>query len=84
MQTNLLASQEMAACYLEIFVNRRAYTLQSLTPHRENGKHYYYRPRRPISLSTATIRRHLQGEITDWAICNQSRDATLQVGGDRC
>jgi hypothetical protein len=64
MQTNLLASQEMAACYLEIFVNRRAYTLQSLTPHRENGKHYYYRPRGPISLSTATIRRHLEGEIT--------------------
>jgi hypothetical protein len=64
MQTKLLASEEMATRYLEIFVNRRAYTVQSPTPHRENGKHYYYRPKGSVSLSAATIRRHLEGEIT--------------------
>lgn len=64
MQTKILASEEMATRYLEIFVNRRAYTVQSPTPHRESGKHYYYRPKSAVSLSAATIRRHLQGEIT--------------------
>jgi hypothetical protein len=64
MQTKFLASEEMTAHYLEIFVNRRAYTVQSPTPHRESGRHYYYRPKGSVSLSAATIRRHLQGEIT--------------------
>jgi hypothetical protein len=64
MQSNLLASEEMAARYLEVFVNRLAYTVQSPTPHRESGKHYYYRPKGAVGLSEATIRRHLEGEIT--------------------
>jgi hypothetical protein len=64
MQSKLMASEEMATRYLEVFVNRRAYTVQSPTPHRESGKHYYYRPKGSVSLSAATIRRHLQGEIT--------------------
>lgn len=64
MQTKLLASEEIAARYLEVFVNRRAYTVQSLIPHRESGKHYYYRPKGSVALSAATIRRHLEGEIT--------------------
>jgi hypothetical protein len=64
MQTKLLASEEMATRYLEIFVNRRAYTVQSPTPHRESGRHYYYRPKGAVPLSVATIRRHLEGEIT--------------------
>ena len=64
MQTKLLATEEMAARYLEVFVNRRAYTMQSPKPHEESGKHYYYRPKGAVALSTATIRRHLEGEIT--------------------
>jgi hypothetical protein len=64
MQPKLLVTEEMAASYLEVFVNRRAYTVQSPRPHEESGKHYYYRPRGAVALSTATIRHHLEGELT--------------------
>jgi hypothetical protein len=64
MQTKLLATEEMAARYLEVFVNRRAYTMQSPKPNEESGKHYYYRPKGAVALSTPTIRRHLEGDIT--------------------
>ena len=40
----LKATPEMAVEYARWFVNRRAYTLQSETPHPESGRHYYYRP----------------------------------------
>jgi hypothetical protein len=50
-------------------VNRRAYTLQSMRPHPESGRHYYYRPKakgteKPLSLTNDTIGRHLEGELT--------------------
>jgi hypothetical protein len=64
MQTKLLATEEMAARYFEVFVNRRAYTVQSPRPHEESGKHYYYRPKGAVALSAATIRHHLEGKIT--------------------
>ena len=64
MQTKLLATEEMAGCYLELFVNRRAYTVQSSRPHEESGKHYYYRAKGATALSTATIRHHLEGKLT--------------------
>ena len=41
----LEATPEMAIEYARWFVNRRAYTLQSETPHPASGRHYYYRPR---------------------------------------
>ena len=40
----LQASASMVADYLRLFVNRRAYTLQSNRPHPKTGRHYYYRP----------------------------------------
>ena len=57
------------ADYFHLFVNRRAYTLQSNRPHPESGRHYYYRPTdkatgQGLSLTSDTIRRHLEGEIT--------------------
>jgi hypothetical protein len=57
------------ADYLRLFVNRRAYTLQSNRPRRKTGHHYYYRPTdkttgQGLSLTPDTIRRHLEGEIT--------------------
>jgi hypothetical protein len=63
------ASPIVVADYLRLFVNRRAYTLQSNRPHPETGKHYYYRPKdkktgQGLSLTVDTIRRHLEGEIT--------------------
>jgi hypothetical protein len=55
--------------YLEQFVNRRAYTLQSHKPHPESGRHYYFRPKekgtgKPVALSKNIIREHLEGAIT--------------------
>jgi hypothetical protein len=57
------------ADYIRLFVNRRAYTLQSNRPHPESTRHYYYRPKDKktgqwLSLTPDTIRRHLEGEIT--------------------
>ena len=35
------ATAEMAAQFHKLFVNRRAYTLQSFRPRPETGRHYY-------------------------------------------
>ena len=69
METAIKATSEIVRDYSRIFVNRRAYTLQSLRPHPESGRHYYFRPkakgaREELSLTAATIRRHLEGELT--------------------
>ncbi|MCW5979596.1 MAG: hypothetical protein KIT09_16075 [Bryobacteraceae bacterium] len=70
MPTSILreATPEMAAEYTSWFVNRCAYTRQSDRPHRESGRHYYYRPRSggraSARLTTETIRRHLAGNLT--------------------
>ena len=63
------ASPTVVADYFHVFVNRRAYTLQSNRPHPESARHYYYRPRdkgtgQGLALTLDTIRRHLEGEIT--------------------
>jgi hypothetical protein len=55
------ATREMAARYFHLFANRLAYTLQSSRPDR-NGKHYYYRPARQLSVET--IQGHLSGRLT--------------------
>jgi hypothetical protein len=41
----LEASASLVADYFRLFVNRRAYTLQSNRPHLESSRHYYYRPK---------------------------------------
>ena len=69
MRTTVRASQEIVREYWRLFVNRRAYTLQSIRPHAETGRHYYFRPKekgtdRHLSLRDATIRQHLEGEVT--------------------
>ncbi len=65
----LNAPASVVAHYFRLFVNRRAYTLQSNRPHPESSRHYYYRPKdkktgQGLSLTPDTIRRHLEGEIT--------------------
>jgi hypothetical protein len=55
--------------YTDLFVNRRAYTLQSMRPHAESGRHYYYRPKDrdsggPLLLTEKSISDHLRGKIT--------------------
>jgi len=63
------ATPELVRDYFRLFVNRRAYTLQSLRPHPESGRHYYYRPKakgseKLITLTNDTIRQHLESELT--------------------
>ena len=55
--------------YWQLFVNRRAYVLQSMRPHAESGRYYYFRPKagkngEAPSLSAETVRRHLEGDLT--------------------
>ena len=69
MDSAIKASPRVVREYSRLFVNRGAYTLQSLRPHPESGRHYYFRPKakgtgKELSLSAVTIRRHLQGELT--------------------
>ncbi len=57
---------DMARRYYQLFVNRRAYTLQSRKPN-PSGRHYYYRPRRPLPntpLTLDTLIKHLTGTWT--------------------
>ena len=63
------ATAEMAAQFYHLFVNRRAYTLQSNRPHPDTGRHYYFRPKAregqlAPALGLETLRKHLAGEIT--------------------
>ena len=65
----LNARPEVVREYFRLFVNRRAFIIQSQEPHPESGRHYYFRPRekrtgQPISLTDRTLKQHLEGEIT--------------------
>jgi hypothetical protein len=69
MDHRLPATPELAREFSELFVNRRAYTIQSMRPHPESGRHYYYRPKpkdggSPTGLSLETVRQHLAGGLT--------------------
>lgn len=69
MATRYRATAENVRDYWRLFVNRRAYVLQSPRPHPESGRHYYFRPKgrkdgEPMSLTDAIIRQHLEGRIT--------------------
>lgn len=60
---------EDARDYMRLFVNRRAYTIQSARPDPESGRHHYFRPRakgtgKDLSLTVDTVQRHLRGGIT--------------------
>ena len=66
MDLRLKASPEVIKNYMGLFVNRRAYTFQSMRPDAETGRHYYFRPRQKgrMALTEETIREHLEGAIT--------------------
>ncbi len=63
------ASSTNVEDYWQLFVNRRAYVLQSMRPHAESGRYYYFRAKARKdgdvpSLTAETIRRHLEGDLT--------------------
>lgn len=69
MKATLAAEPQIVNDYWRLFVNRRAYTVQSMRPHPETGRHHYYRAKEnsmdaPSGLTEVTIRQHLEGEIT--------------------
>jgi hypothetical protein len=69
MSRRLNATPALAKEYIDLFVNRRAYTLQSVRPQPESGRHYYYRPKgqesgAPLLLNEKTVSAHLEGKIT--------------------
>jgi TOTE conflict system, Archaeo-Eukaryotic Primase domain len=69
MEAAIRASAQVVSDYRRLFVNRLAYTLQSMRPLPESGRHYYFRPKakgtgKALGLTSATLRRHLEGEIT--------------------
>jgi len=68
-ERRLRATPVLVKDYVELFVNRRAHTLQSARPHPESGRHYYYRPKErgsgaAIHLTEKTVSDHLEGKIT--------------------
>lgn len=69
MTATAAAWHQIVSDYWHLFVNRRAYTVQSMRPHPETGRHYYYRAKdkgmdEPSGLTEITIRRHLEGKVT--------------------
>jgi len=44
MERTITATRQVVEDYQKLFVNRRAYTIQSLRPHPETGRFYYFRP----------------------------------------
>src|SRR5208283_2767865 len=69
MATTIRAARQVVEDYQRLFVNRRAYTMQSMRPHSETGRHYYFRPSNkgtdtPLMLTDEAIRQHLDGKIT--------------------
>src|SRR5277367_631307 len=78
--------------YWQLFVNRRAYVLQSMRPHAESGRYYYFRPKagkngEAPSLAAETVRRHLDGDYKDslkhlcelqWELQQQKVEAALE------
>src|SRR5208283_1306737 len=69
MATTITATRQAVEDYQRLFVNRRAYTMQSMRSHPETGRHYYFRPSKkgtdiPLMLTEGTICQHLDGKIT--------------------
>ncbi|MGB9071088.1 MAG: hypothetical protein WCC22_00325 [Terriglobales bacterium] len=63
------ATPALTKDYVRLFVNRRAYTVQSTRPDPESGRHYYYRPKErgsgaPLHLTEKTVGDHLEGKVT--------------------
>jgi hypothetical protein len=60
----ILATDHVISDYCRLFVNRRAFTIQSFSRDPESGRCNYFRPQGNVPLSTEVLRRHLEGEIT--------------------
>lgn len=62
-------TSKMIADFVRLFVNRRAYTIQSMRPHPISGRYYYFRPKASVQkmdllLTAKVVNQHLSGQIT--------------------
>lgn len=69
MERRMIATPALVKEYFALFVNRRAYTVQSFRPHPESGRHYYYRPSErgtgaALQLNERIVSDHLEGKMT--------------------
>jgi hypothetical protein len=53
--------------YQKLFVNRRAYTMQSLRLHPKTGRHYYFRPNKSHAVTSLTWRRIVRRSSIGWS-----------------
>ena len=76
---------ELIDGYFRLFVNRRAYAIQSTQPHPRSGKHYYYWPKEQDQSCVLTgkgIERHLLGEMTIGLYAINPKTQRCKWGGD--
>ena len=60
------ATQQLVEDYQKLLVNRRAYTMQSLRPHPETGRHYYFRPsKKGTDLPDSFLSHHFDDPLRD-------------------
>jgi TOTE conflict system primase-like protein len=64
MSPRLNLERKLLVAYCELFVNRRAHTVQTVTREGLEEKCYYYRPKDDRCLSLEKIGRHFLGELT--------------------
>jgi hypothetical protein len=63
MTTTTKATRQVVEDYQRVLVNRRAYTMQSMRPHPETGRHYYFR----LCQAAYGLHRALPGtQVPDW------------------
>ena len=58
MEPKLTATADMVRQFHELFVNRRAYTVQSMRPHPESGRHMHQSRVIRYEKATAGDQRH--------------------------
>ena len=80
MPRRMLATPALVNQYINLFVNRRAYTVQSFRPDPEKGRHYYYRPTERGS-GAARLLNEVQSRDPD--VRRADLDELGDVGGAR-
>jgi hypothetical protein len=86
MYAKFCVNRETASSFMRLFVNRRAYAIQGDRPLPNGSVPYYpardWKTKEPKPLDDGVVRMHLNVRRHDQSLRNQSRDATLKVGGN--
>ena len=87
MDHRLPTTPQMAQAFSELFVNRRAYTIQATRPHPEGGRHYYYRPKSKEGAPPPRAHARHGSPASRWRthdrhLRHQSGQPAVQMDGD--